>query len=151
MSIATRKGHTRIVTMILKGLTCPNKDNGSYEIGLSSRMSTMLPHVLFIPSRLLARTIGNIFKLVPRCGILAVLNEQNKKVILASDGINKLPHTRPRTLWQLQLKAYESIQLFSVPEPFLYVSSLLGHFFMSSFTRLQMLAMLYILCIRGLE
>ena len=30
-------------------------------------MSTMLTHVLFIPSRLLPLTIGNILKLVPRC------------------------------------------------------------------------------------
>jgi hypothetical protein len=30
-------------------------------------VSTMLPHVLFILSRLWPRTIGNIFKLAPRC------------------------------------------------------------------------------------
>ena len=30
-------------------------------------MSTMLQHVLCIPSRFLPRTIGNIFKLAPRC------------------------------------------------------------------------------------
>jgi hypothetical protein len=36
--------------------------------------------------------------------LLAVLNKQNKKVILAADGINKLPHTRRRILRQLQLQ-----------------------------------------------
>ena len=43
--------------------------------------------------------------------LLAVLNKQNKKVILPADGINKLPHTRRRMLQQFQLKAYDNIQL----------------------------------------
>ena len=43
--------------------------------------------------------------------LLPDLNKQNKKVILTSDGINKMSHTRRRTLWQLQLKTCDSIQL----------------------------------------
>ena len=44
--------------------------------------------------------------------LLVVLKKLNMKVILATDGINKLSDTRRRMLWQLQLKTYDKIQLF---------------------------------------
>jgi hypothetical protein len=43
--------------------------------------------------------------------LLIVFNNQNKTVIRAADGIDKLPHSRRRILWQLQLHGYDDIQL----------------------------------------
>jgi hypothetical protein len=122
------------MTMIKKGLNCPNKDNGSYEIDtrLSSRPESS--HVdssnLQMPGSILktvnvhhaaTRFVHTIPPLASyyreylqtrtEMRLLAVLNKQNKKVILTADGINELPHTRRRILRQLQFQAYDDIQL----------------------------------------